>query len=120
MELRRNIFAQDDEEEGAGQEALVGADGIPINLMDGEVEEDENVLAHLGNVKEMLEQEMKMKIEDEEGNKVDIKAIKEWEMKFRAWMEDPTCGKPGPHPDPNHKWNTQAEDIEYDDEDEVY
>ena len=62
---------------------------------------------------------MKMKIEDEQG-KVDMKEIKEWEMKFRAWMDDPSTGKPGPHPDPNHKWNTQAEDIEYDDEDDVY
>jgi len=35
-------------------------------------DDDENVLAHLGNVKEMLEHEMKMKIEDEE-SKVDIK-----------------------------------------------
>lgn len=53
VELKKNIFAQDEEERGA----MVGQDGMPLDALDAEVDEDENVLAHLGNVKELLEQE---------------------------------------------------------------
>ena len=35
--------------------------------------------------------------------------IKDWEMKLTAWMNDPQCEKPGPHPDPEHSWNTMPE-----------
>lgn len=108
MELKKNIFAEDDEDRGA----IVGPDGLPVDALDGDIEDNENVLAQLGNVK-LLEQELKMKLDD--GDKSD--AIKAWELKFAAWRDD-RGEKPGPHPDPNHDWNTHPEEWEYDDEDE--
>ena len=37
-----------------------------------------------------------------------------WEMKFDKWLEsvqnnDDTHPRPGPHPDPDHWWNTNPE-----------
>lgn len=113
VELKKNIFAEAEDDDAA----LVGPDGVPVDE-DMDMEDEENILAHLGNVDELMQQNRKGGRADEK-DRFDAHAIKRWEMKFAAWMNDPRCEKPGPHPDPAHKWNTHPEEFEYDEEDEV-
>ena len=36
-----------------------------------------------------------------------------WDSEYLLWMND-KGPKPGPHPDPNHKWNTDPTTFNFD------
>jgi len=66
VELRKNIFAEDEAERAAmaAQDEAV-ADDPEEDLGEEDVDDEENMLAHIGNVKELLQQEMQLKMQED-------------------------------------------------------
>jgi len=66
VELRKNIFAEDEAERAAmaAQDEAV-ADDPEEDLGEEDADDEENMLAHIGNVKELLQQEMQHKMQED-------------------------------------------------------